>query len=124
MSLVVEKVGKLEVLTSNSILVEVGKPIEINFGEVDTLKFTFNLINDPSKDKYTSEARLSSEKSIELDMINFVPDSGGSGGTIHPVKVGNYQNRALFYSIMIISNGKIQPLFIYTFYLGEEVKNG
>lgn len=123
MSLTTEKVGILEVLTSNSILVEIGRPVEISFGEVDSLKFTFNIINDPSREKYTSEARLSSEKAIELDLFNFVPESGGSGGTTHPVKVGNYQNRALYYSLMIISNGKVQPLFIYTFYLGEEVKN-
>jgi hypothetical protein len=124
MSLTKEKVGTLEVLASNSILVDVGRPVEISFGEIDPLKFTFNIINDPNKDNYTSEARLINEKSIELDLFNFVSEKAGSGGTIHPVKVGNYQNRALYYSLVIISNGSVQPLFIYTFYLGEEVKNG
>ena len=120
-----EKVGTFDVLTANSLLVEVGKPIEISFGDVDALRFIFNIINDPGKEKYSSEARLVNEKTIELDLFNFVASNVGGGGTKYPVHVGHFQNRKLYYSFYINSvGGGVQPLFTYTFYLGEEVING
>ena len=120
-----EKIGNLEVLSSNSILVEVGKPIEIFFGDADALNFIFNIINDPGRTKFSSEVRLVNQKKIELDLFNFVSTDSGGGGTKHPVKVGTFQNKALYYSINIMSAGAgVQPLFTYTFYLGEEVVNG
>lgn len=120
-----EKIGTLDVLISNSLLVEVGKPIEVSFGESDSLRFIFNVINDPGRDNFSSEARLVNQKTIELDLYNFISNISSGGGTMHPVKVGNFQNRALYYSFYISSfGGGVQPLFTYTFYLGEEVTNG
>ena len=120
-----EKIGTLDVLLSNSLLVEVGKPIEISFGDADALRFIFNIINDPGKDKYSSEARLVNQKTIELDLFNFVSNVSGGGGTKYPVRVGHFQNRALYYSFYVNSfGGGVQPSFTYTFYLGEEVANG
>lgn len=120
-----EKVGTFDVLSTKSLLVEVGKPIEIFFGDEDALRFIFNIINDPNKENYSNEVRLVNEKTFELDLINFVSSSLGGGGTKYPVHVGSFQNRKLYYSFYINSVGRgVQPLFTYTFYLGEEVVNG
>jgi hypothetical protein len=120
-----EKVGNFEVLTSNCLLVEIGKPIEISLGEADSLRFIFNIINDPGKETFSSEARLVNDKTIELDLFNFITSSISGGGTKYPVRVGHFQNKALYYSFYINSVGRgVQPLFTYTFYLGEEVANG
>ncbi|MDI9340259.1 MAG: hypothetical protein QM534_06770 [Sediminibacterium sp.] len=119
------KVGTFDILSSSSLLVELGKPIEIYFGDTDNLKLIFNLITDPTKEKFKSEARLINDKTIELDLINFVTAQGTGGGNKYPVKIGKFQNRALYYSFVVTSIGDgIQPLFHYTFYLGEEVANG
>lgn len=120
-----EKIGNLKVLASNSLLVEVGKPIEIFFGDEDALRFIFNIINNPSKETFSSESRLINQMTIELDLFNFVSSNLGGGGTSYPVKVGTYTNKALYYSFNITSVGAgVQPLFTYTFYLGEEVIDG
>ena len=120
-----EKIGSYDVLTANSILIEVGKPIRISLGNEDSLVFIYNIINDPGKEKYTSEARLVNQKTIELDLYNFVSNNLGGGGTKHPVRVGSFQKRALYYAFYVHSAGfGVQPLFSYTFYLGEEVENG
>lgn len=124
-NIVKEKIGPFDVLTANSLLAEVGKPIEISLGNApEALSFIFNMINDPNKDKYSSEARLIGEKKIELNLFNFIADNVGGGGTTHPVQVGHFQNRRLYYSFYVNSvGGGVQPLFSYTFYLGEEVKD-
>ena len=120
-----ERVGTFDILTSNCILVEVGKPIELFFDDTDNLRFIFNIINDPAKDKYSSEVRLINDKTIELDLYNFIATQVGGGGTKNPVRVGHFNNRALYYSFYINSvGGGVQPMFTYTFYLGEEVANG
>jgi len=119
------KIGPLDVFTSGSLLIEIGKPIEIFFGDVDNLKFIFRIVEDSEKEKFKSAVRLISNKEIELDLINFIPNGTGGGGTKYPVKIVTLQKRALYYSITLQSISKnIQPLFTYTFYLGEAVSNG
>lgn len=119
------KVGPLDVFMSGTAIVEVGKPIEIFFGDADNLKFTFKLIEDPEKEKFKSAVRLISNKEIELDLINFISAGVGGGGSKYPVKIGTFQARSLYYSISVQSIGKnVQPIFTYTFYLGEAVNNG
>jgi hypothetical protein len=120
------EIGSLNVLFSGTVLAEIGKPIKIDFGDADNLKLIFNLIVDPSKGKFNSDVRLYNERTIELDLINFVlPKETTGGGSMHPVKIGTFKNRALYYAFIVTSVGSgVLPLFHYTFYLGEEVKNG
>lgn len=119
------KVGSFDVLSTKSILIEIGKPVEIHFGDSDDITFIFNIINDPSKQDFSSESRLINDNKIEINLYNFIKNNAGNGGSVKPANVGTFQNRALYYSILITSGGfGLQPLFTYTFYLGEEVKNG
>src|SRR5688572_15036553 len=110
------KVGNYDVHSTGSILVEIGKPIEIFFGGENDLKFIMNLINDPGKANYTSTARLINPKTIEIDLFNFVNSGISQGGSKYPVKIGTLGNRALYYSFLVVSIGNgVQPVFTYTF---------
>lgn len=118
------KIGTFEVLISYSIMIEIGKPIDISFGDVDQMNVIFNIINDPGKNSFSSEARLVNQTTIEIDLLNFVTTPPSGGGTKQPVKVGTFQNRLLYYSFSITSmGGGVQPIFNCTFYLGEEITN-
>jgi len=116
------KVGTLDVLSTNTILVEVDKPIEINFGDAEDLICIFNLITDPSKAEYSNDSVLTANKTIVFNLYNFVKDQTGGGGSKYPFRVGVYEDRELYCSIMIntVAIG-LQPLFTCTYYLGEKI---
>lgn len=114
------KVGNLEVLVTESILVEADRSVEIYLGEADDFISTFHFITDATKPEYSNDSSLASEKSIRFNLYNFIKDQTGSGGSKYPIRVGTFQNRDLYLSILVNNFGSgVQPLFSYTYYLGE-----
>lgn len=58
-----------------------------------------------------------------FNLINF--DNKINHGNMEPVKLGKLDNKELFLSFRVTSGKDTFPrTFVYTFYLGEEVKNG
>lgn len=115
------KVGNLEVLITESILVEANKSVEICLGEINEFKSTFNFITDPEKPAYSNDSALMDDQAIVFNLYNFIQDQTGNGGSQYPLEVGVFQDRTLYLSILVNNFGfGVQPLFSYTYYLGEK----
>lgn len=115
------KVGTLEVLITESILVEANKSVEIYLGDAHDFISIFHFITDASKQEYSNDSSLVNEKTIIFNLYNFIKDQTGSGGSKYPMHVGTFDNRKLYLSILVNNFGSgIQPLFSYTYYLGEK----
>lgn len=115
------KVGNLEVLLTESILVEANQPVEIFLGKENDFKSTFNFITDPSKPAYSNDSYLIDEQTIVFNLYNFIQNQAGNGGSQYPMKVGMFVNKAIYLSILVNNfDFGVQPLFTYTYYLGEE----
>ncbi|MDF2455110.1 MAG: hypothetical protein K0R51_1103 [Cytophagaceae bacterium] len=115
------KVGNLEVLITESILVEADQSVEIYLGDLNDFKSTFNFITDPSKPAYSNDSALVDEQTIVFNLYNFIQSQTGNGGSQYPMEVGVYQDRVLYLSILVNNFGfGVQPLFSYTYYLGEK----
>ena len=114
------KVGNLEVLITESILVEANQSVEIYLGDSNDFKSTFHFIADASKPAYSNDSALVDEQTIVFNLYNFIQDATGTGGSQYPMEVGVFQDRILYLSILVNNFGSgVQPLFSYTYYLGE-----
>ena len=121
------KVGALEVLHSGSVNIERGKSFEFHLekqGE-DPMIFRLFLTADPNEDNYKMKPELIDNNILEINLVNF-DHEGGGGGTTKPLRLGTFQNRALYFSFFLPGSMKgITPVFSYTFYSGEnETENG
>lgn len=115
------KVGNLEVLITESILVEADKSVEIYLGDGNDFISIFHFITDASRPDNSNDSFLVNEKTIVFNLYNFIKGYTGSGGSTYPMQVGTFQDRALYLSILVNNFGSgIQALFTYTYYLGEE----
>lgn len=115
------KVGNLEILITESILVEADKSVEICLGDADDFISFFHFITDASKPEYSNDSSLTNEKTIVFNLYNFIKNHTGSGGSKYPIQVGTFQNRELYLSILVNNFGSgVQALFTYTYYLGEK----
>src|SRR5436189_3382442 len=112
------KVGPLEVHSSNSILVEIGNPIEIEIGGESDLTLIINLVNDPNKEKFKFHFTIPKENTLEIQMYNFITKDFSNGGTAKPFKIGTLSNKTIYLSVLVNSFGNgLQTLFTYTIYL-------
>ena len=115
------KVGNLEVLITESILIEADRSVEIYLGDTNDFIGIFHFITDASKPEYSNDSSLANEKTIVFNLYNFIKDHTGSGGSKYPMQVGTFQNRELYLSILVNNFGSgVQALFSYTYYLGEK----
>ncbi|MEJ1240312.1 DUF6864 domain-containing function [Chryseolinea sp. T2] len=114
------KMGNLEVLVTESILIEADRSVEICLGDADDFVSIFHFVTDASKPEYSNDSSLTNEKTIVFNLYNFIKDTG-SGGSKYPMQVGTFQNRKLYLSILVNNFGSgVQALFSYTYYLGEK----
>jgi hypothetical protein len=115
------KVGNLEVIVTESILIEVDKSVEIYLGDANDFISVFHFIADDSKPEYSNDSSLINEKTIVFNLYNFIKNHTGTGGSKYPIRVGDFQNRELYLSILVNNFGSgVQALFSYTYYLGEK----
>jgi len=113
------KVGNLEVLITESILVEANTSVEIYLGDLNDFKSTFNFITDSEKPAYSNDSALMNDQTIVFNLYNFIQNQIGNGGSQFPMEVGVFQDRVLYLSILVNNFGfGVQPLFSYTYYLG------
>lgn len=95
----------------------------IIFYLTDDLKITLSFINDPSNQSQKMNPRPINNKEMILELTNFNNSLGT--GTTEPLKLGTLNNRVLYLNFVVYSLGiNSQKTFNYTWYLGEEVKNG
>ena len=115
------KVGNLEVLVTESVLVEANKSVEIYLGDANDFVTVFKFSTDTSKPEYSNDSYLTDSQTLVFNLYNFIKDQTGSGGSQYPMKVGVFQKRELYLSILVNNFGSgVQSLFSYTYYLGAE----
>jgi len=120
------KVGTFDVLFSGNLIIERNKSFEFILPDSEQdLRIICFLIEDKERKNYTIETRIVNSHTLELDLINFDHKQFGGGGLTRPVKLGDKDNRALYFSFYLsTATPDVMPVFYYTFYLGEEENNG
>ena len=115
------KSDKKEVYLTGSIMTFNNEPLIFELEE--DMKFSISFSADDSNEAQRIEPVLNTDDFLALKLVNFNSLSGG--GTNEPLFLGTMLNRVLYFNFLVYSIKKnSQKLFHYTFYLGEEVKNG
>lgn len=116
--------GNLEVLHSGSIIQIKDEPINITLtGKTETpLNFVFIFKDDKNDKETVTNYNLIDEFTLEITFINF-NSSLGTGNT-DLIDLGSIDNRKLFFNYRIYSIKNLGKTLHYSFYIGEEVKNG
>lgn len=118
------EVGKYEVISSGSIIQINDQDIKLTFADEDdtnvVLVIKFN--NDSSVKEPTTKYNALDTYHMEIIFSNF-NDVTGIANT-ETITLGTLQKREWLFNYRIYAIGTLGKLFHYTFYLGEEAKNG
>lgn len=119
------KNGTLDLFTSGTCIVNQNLPTYLNLkGESETPIELILLFEDiDNEPKHETKTNFINENSMEIKFINFNNALGVFGTKIW--ELGTLKNRKLFFYYMVrdLINSEMKEV-TYTFYLGEEVKNG
>ena len=111
-----------EVLNSGSVITYENEPI--TFHLADDLRVTFVFRDDKNNKEHRMDFNPIDNNELELILINFNNSLGT--GNIKPISIGTLNNRRLFtnFRVYALSEKNKGRTIHYTWYLGEEVKNG
>lgn len=116
------KVGGLDLFEAGTIVSFDYQTVEFVLDERASffVRFVFKTDNESLGDKTVVDKV--GENGLEFTFINY--NSPFVMGNPKPLKVGRFKRRALYLNYSITSTGKTGKTINYSWYLGEEVKNG
>lgn len=118
------KTGQYDVLYSGTVIQIKGEPIEITLPDLkdNPLILIIKFIDDKNEKGMVTNFNLLDKHSLEITFTNF-NNSLGVGNT-ELTELGTLNDRKLFFNYRVYDIKSIGKTFHYTFYSGEEVKNG
>lgn len=113
------KIGNYELLDSAIVIGIENEPIEFllhdNEGDM-TLVVTFK--KDSSIKGFPIRFNLIDNSKLEITLVNF--DGFMGGGNSQPYRVGEFKNRALYFSYRVFDLENASKTLLFNFYLGEQ----
>lgn len=117
------KSGNNEILYSGTVIAIKKENIVFEFPEMhNSYKFIFEFVKDSNIPDSPIQFDLKDSKTLEIKLINI--DKSIASGNSDILDLGSLNGKKLYLNYRILVINELSHSLSYTFYLGEEVKNG